>query len=166
MRLQGDCIVNKSPLSVILLSVLVGLILGSEPAKSADPIATLRHSKLATTTNLLPVPLESSQKGREERSYPEQPPIIPHLIRNYQIDLNSNKCLTCHSRKAAAAAEAPAVSATHYMDREGQVRAFVTTRRYFCNQCHVPQFDVRPPVGNSFEDADSIVERLSKRRGK
>ena len=30
---------------------------------------------------------------REVRNYPEQPPVIPHSIEGYQIDLNGNKCL-------------------------------------------------------------------------
>ena len=31
---------------------------------------------------------------REVRNYPEQPPVIPHTIDGYQIDLNGNKCLS------------------------------------------------------------------------
>jgi len=29
----------------------------------------------------------------------------------------------------------------------------VSTRRYFCMQCHVPQEPVQPLVGNSFRNA-------------
>ena len=32
------------------------------------------------------------------RNYPEQPPLIPHPIESYQVDLNVNKCMTCHAR--------------------------------------------------------------------
>src|SRR6201985_1957516 len=35
---------------------------------------------------------------KEVRNYPEQPPVIPHSIDGYQIDLQSNKCLSCHAR--------------------------------------------------------------------
>ncbi len=34
---------------------------------------------------------------KEVRNYPEQPPVIPHSIDGYQIDLQSNKCLSCHA---------------------------------------------------------------------
>ena len=32
-----------------------------------------------------------------ERNYVQQPPVIPHDVRNYRVDLRSNKCLSCHS---------------------------------------------------------------------
>ncbi len=35
--------------------------------------------------------------------------------------------------------QATPVSSTHYMDRSGKVLGEVSTRRYFCVQCHVPQ---------------------------
>ena len=31
------------------------------------------------------------------------------------------------------------VSATHYIDRSGKVLGHISTRRYFCMQCHVAQ---------------------------
>jgi nitrate reductase (cytochrome), electron transfer subunit len=40
---------------------------------------------------------------REVRNYPEQPPVIPHTIEGYQIDLNGNKCLSCHARSRTGA---------------------------------------------------------------
>ncbi|MBT3288836.1 MAG: hypothetical protein HN380_15920, partial [Victivallales bacterium] len=46
--------------------------------------------------------------------------------------------------------QAPMVSVTHFMDRDGQVLSSVTPRRYFCNQCHVPQLEVKPLVANDF----------------
>src|SRR5215470_11281513 len=58
---------------------------------------------------------------REVRNYPEQPPVIPHSIDGYQIDLNSNKCLTCHARARTGESQAPMVSITHFMDRDGQL---------------------------------------------
>jgi cytochrome c-type protein NapB len=49
------------------------------------------------------------------------------------------------------------LSVTHFMDREGQVLASVSPRRYFCTQCHVPQFAAKPPVANDFVDVDSLI---------
>ena len=49
------------------------------------------------------------------------------------------------------------VSITHFMDREGQFRAAVTPRRYFCTQCHVSQQEVDPLVENTFVDVDHLL---------
>ncbi len=94
---------------------------------------------------------------RRARNYPEQPPTIPHAIDGYQLDRNYNQCLSCHSRTAIEQSQAPMVSITHFMDREGQILAVVSPRRYFCNQCHVVQHDVQPLVGNDFVDVDSLL---------
>ena len=96
---------------------------------------------------------------RRERAYPMQPPTIPHKIDNYQVDKNVNMCLNCHSRGRAPLTQAVAVSVSHYMDRDGNFLAEISPRRYFCEQCHVVQFDARPLVENRFEDVDDIIRR-------
>src|SRR5213080_1631314 len=58
--------------------------------------------------------------AKEVRNYPEQPPLIPHSIEGYQVDLNGNKCLSCHARARTGDSQAPMLSITHFMDREGQ----------------------------------------------
>ncbi len=140
-------------LAVILLSVSGTLV-------AQDGIATLRGGAPLTEQPTAPtMPKVSNQDLRRVRNYPEQPPIIPHAIRDYRIDLNSNKCLSCHSRKATEESQAPMVSITHFMDRDGQFLATVSARRYFCLQCHVPQHEARPLVENEFVDVDSLLER-------
>ena len=96
---------------------------------------------------------------RRERAYSMQPPTIPHKIDNYQVDLNVNACLGCHSRGRAPLTQAVAVSVSHYMDRDGNFLAEISPRRYFCEQCHVPQVDAKPLVGNAFVDVDDILRR-------
>lgn len=98
---------------------------------------------------------------RESRNYPEQPPVIPHTIDGYQIDLNSNKCLSCHARSRTSESQAPMVSITHFMDREGQFLASISPRRFFCTECHVPQNTATPPVSNDFTDIDTLLARAS-----
>lgn len=93
---------------------------------------------------------------RVMRNYPEQPPVIPHAIENYQLTLRTNRCLECHRRQYTEASGAPMISVTHYMDRDGQVLADVTPRRYFCTLCHVPQSDVRPLVPSTFKDMTAL----------
>lgn len=96
---------------------------------------------------------------REVRNYPEQPPVIPHSIDGYQIDLRSNKCLSCHARARTGESQAPMVSITHFMDRDGQFLASISPRRFFCTECHVPQSVSDPPVSNDFVDIDTLLSR-------
>ena len=98
---------------------------------------------------------------REVRNYPEQPPLIPHAIEGYQVDLNGNKCLSCHARARTGESQAPMLSITHFMDREGQFLASVSPRRFFCTQCHVPQHEVKVPVENDFVDVDTLLSRTN-----
>jgi cytochrome c-type protein NapB len=98
---------------------------------------------------------------KEPRNYPEQPPVIPHSIDGYQIDINGNKCLSCHARARTGESQAPMVSITHFMDRDGQFLASVSPRRFFCTECHVPQSVVTPPVSNDFTDIDTMLSRTA-----
>ena len=107
------------------------------------------------------IPADVTDDRRVVRNYAEQPPVIPHNVRDYQISLNTNKCLTCHSRQYTEAVQAPMISITHYVDREGQTLGSVSPRRYFCMQCHVPQTVADPIVPNTFQDIDSLISRPS-----
>jgi nitrate reductase (cytochrome), electron transfer subunit len=89
--------------------------------------------------------------NRMPRNFAQQPPVIPHRVDGYQIDKNFNKCLDCHARGKTEISLAVPVSSTHYMNREGKVLAQVSTRRYFCLQCHVAQEAAKPLIGNSFK---------------
>lgn len=111
-----------------------------------------------------PLPRELNDDRRQARDWPEQPPVIPHTISGYQITTNANRCLSCHGRQFTAQSQAPMISVTHFMDRDGQILAAVSPRRYFCTQCHVPQTEVEPVVENRFEDIDTILDRLRARR--
>ena len=101
---------------------------------------------------------------RRGRAFAMQPPVIPHQIENYQIDKNFNKCMTCHGRTRTAESQAPMVSVTHFMDRNNEFRDEISPRRYFCNQCHVAQLDVKPPVDNRFVDTEQAAARAVPRK--
>jgi len=147
----------KKSLSAILAVILLSV---SGTLAAQDGIATLRKGVPLSEQPAAPtMPKVSDRDLRRARGYPEQPPTIPHAIRDYRVDLNSNKCLTCHSRKATEDSQAPMVSITHFMDRDGQFLAAVSPRRYFCLQCHVPQFEARPLVENEFVDIDTLLEQ-------
>ena len=103
-----------------------------------------------------PLPKWVVDDVRKMRAYPEQPPVIPHSIEGYQLSVNTNRCLSCHKREFTQGSGAPMISVTHYMDREGQMLADVSPRRYFCTACHVPQADAPALVGNSFVDMSEL----------
>ncbi|WP_391090701.1 nitrate reductase cytochrome c-type subunit [Vibrio sp. NH-UV-68] len=110
--------------------------------------------------------LEDTRPADEMKKYPKdqtvatnyvyQPPLIPHSIRNYEVSLNANKCLACHSWKNAKEMGATKISVTHYVNREDAVLADVSPRRYFCLQCHVPQADAQSLIENEFKKVDSL----------
>ncbi len=93
------------------------------------------------------------------RDYVQQPPLIPHSIDGYRIDLKSNKCLTCHSWANYKEARATKVSQTHFQDRDRAVRANIAGTRYFCTQCHVSQKLAKPLVDNTFEPIEAVRQR-------
>ena len=98
------------------------------------------------------------QNDREPitRDYVQQPPLIPHKIKGYKINIKFNKCLTCHSWANYKEASATKISQTHFKDRENNVLANIAPRRYFCTQCHVPQVNAPPLVENTFNPLQTI----------
>jgi cytochrome c-type protein NapB len=103
-----------------------------------------------------PLPRWIVDDVRKMRAYPDQPPVIPHSIEGYQLSVNTNRCLSCHKREFIEASGAPMISVTHYIDRNGQMLADVSPRRYFCTACHVPQADEAPLVENTFRDMSEM----------
>ena len=136
------------------------------PVLADVQVATLRGPMSLTESDKAPPIAKTVNRDiRQVRNYPEQPPIIPHKIDDYQIDLNANQCMTCHSRKAIEISQAPMVSITHFMDRDSQFLATISPRRYFCTQCHVPATDARPLVENTFVDVDDVLDYLQRSGG-
>ncbi|WP_111641292.1 nitrate reductase cytochrome c-type subunit [Marinimicrobium alkaliphilum] len=140
------------PLLLALPAALVANELVDPPAPDG-----LRRGGTILQDNPAP-PLAGERAGihRATRNYPEQPPMIPHPIREYQVDKNFNQCLVCHSRSQSVQTGAPMVSITHYWNREGQALGAVSPRRYFCTQCHVPQHDTRAASDNRFKGIDAV----------
>lgn len=124
----------------------------------ADELETLRYGEpidQQATPEIIPKVI--NEDIRSKRNYPMQPPLIPHHIRGYQVNLQVNKCMSCHARKRVEESQAPMISVTHYMDRDGNFLAEISPRRYFCNQCHVTQTDSRVTVENEFMDMDELL---------
>ena len=133
--------------TVLLFIALLG---ASATAFAEEAIKPIRGPAPIPQTN----PADTYRMERHDRTirraHKWQPPIIPHHIRGYQITKNVNTCMTCHSRKAAPDTGATPVGKSHYLDRDGKEHPNISTRRFFCLQCHVPQFDAEPLVGNTY----------------
>lgn len=142
----------------IITSLLLILTLSSL-AVIAQTTATLRDVEVNKDNDSKPIPKMINDDIKVKRNYPMQPPIIPHNIRDYQVNIQVNKCLSCHSRKRTEDSQATMISVTHYMDRDGNFLADVSPRRYFCDQCHVAQADTKALVDNDFEDIDEILKK-------
>ena len=113
-----------------------------QPIRGAAPIPDLN-------------PSDTYRMERRDRLVPRssrwQPPVIPHHVKGYQITKNVNTCMACHSRKKAPEYGATPVGKSHYLDRDGKEHPNISTRRYFCLQCHVPQYDAEPLVTSTFK---------------
>lgn len=95
-------------------------------------------------------------------NYEMQPPTIPHAIDNYQLTVNTNRCMLCHTRSNAKKFQAPPVSDAHYLTRDGKVLEEISSRRYFCVQCHVVQTDAEPLVANRYEGLNTTLAKEEK----
>ena len=112
------------------------------------------------------MPTVENKDLRRTRAYSMQPPTIPHKIEGYQLDKNANRCLFCHNRNRTEETQAIPLSVTHYMDRQGNVLATISPRRYFCTTCHVEQTENKPLVGNTFKDVDTVMSDAAKNKAK
>ena len=84
------------------------------------------------------------------RSYKHAPPLIPHRVDQARISLKKNQCLGCHSDLEAGDIKATPIGKNHYVNRKGERTGYVSTRYYFCTQCHAPQMNKPPLVDNRF----------------
>lgn len=146
---------KKAILISALLVAATASLAGYAAAQSAPATATVNSIRgVDPDTDVTVNPVYHQQEGRQNRNYRAQPPIIPHTIEKYQIDLHANECLACHDWKNAADRRAPTLSMTHYTSRDGVQTDTVAPRRWFCNQCHVPQANAPALVDNLFQGSE------------
>ena len=144
---------NGKKLSVLTFALAV-LTFGN-PLFSSDKVESLRGANAVDNVSAVPADKEWTGKtARIARSFNQQPPLIPHKSQAHTINLEGNRCLTCHSLENYEKRKAVRMSDSHYRDRDGNQLAEVSTARYFCNQCHVEQRDAEPLVGNEFTAVD------------
>lgn len=124
---------------------------------NASEIQSLRGAMDLDQNSSVPEMKKYAKDGEPiARDYVQQPPLIPHKIDGYRVNLKSNKCLSCHSWKNYREARATKISQTHFEDRDANVLANISARRYFCTQCHVPQVNAPPLVENQFKPITAI----------
>ena len=142
---------RKPTLAALLLAAALAAI-AQNPTSPGLPHGLRGTTALDAESKPPLFPKVVNDDQRKSRNYPMQPPLIPHQIDNYQVDKSFNKCMDCHSRARTAESQAPMVSVTHYLDRDGNTLGEISPRRYFCTQCHVMQLDAKVPVKNTFQD--------------
>ena len=145
----------KKIIAIAILLVTAGF--GTQAA--AETVSSLRGASDINQDSSAPASKRYNKDGEPiARDYIQQPPLIPHKIQNYRINLKSNKCMSCHSWSNYREAGATKISQTHFESRDKNVLANVSARRYFCTQCHVPQVNAEPLVENKFEPVKSLAE--------
>jgi len=133
---------------------------------SATPAAT-KYIKAAAGTS-----------KRFERAFENAPPMIPHDVEGMlPIKIGNNACTGCHMPEVAPSMKATPIPPSHFasfrpktsigadgrITKEGSAvnntSDFKTvahklnklsTARFNCSQCHAPQSDTKPLVGNTF----------------
>jgi len=146
-------------MALVLVPTLISLTAFAADKAEINTVATLRdHTAIDVQKEPNIIPKVVNKDIKRGRNYPMQPPVIPHTTRSYEVNKYNNKCMSCHSRHRTEKSQAPMVSVTHYMDRDGNFLAEMSPRRYFCNQCHVTQVDAKPLVENTFTDMRSLMK--------
>ena len=146
-------------LIILLLAAAASSLLMAASAVESVPLKSLRGN-VPLTEEPKALEMKNDQKDHpvEMRSYVQQPPLIPHTIRDYRITAQHNKCMECHSWARYREFRATKISMTHFKDRSGTDTATVSPLRYFCTQCHAPQTDAAPLVENTFMPIKAIQQ--------
>lgn len=93
-----------------------------------------------------------------ERSFENAPPLISHSIDGLvPITADNNQCTVCHDKSLAKEVGATAIPPSHYVEfrTHKSTGDMVSSERFNCTQCHVPQSDAKIVIGNSFRPSFS-----------
>lgn len=149
----------KKPVLAGIAALAIVMGIGGLGIAQQQEVNAMRSDPVDELNRLGPDFKWEEKVGRVQRNYRQQPPLIPHSITQYQIDIRTNQCLSCHDWTKAGERGAPTLSMTHYLDREGNELDRIAGTRYFCTQCHVPQADVPALVDNQFKPSSPIKSR-------
>jgi len=121
------------------------------PLAMSGDVASLRGANnLDVEAQMFEAKKRMQVQGGIKRAWDLQPPSIPHDIAKDRVSLQENTCMKCHSKENHEKEKAPEIGETHYKDRDGNTLKKLSSRRYFCRQCHAPQADAPALVENTF----------------
>ena len=142
----------KTTIKTLLFSLGI-LTFQTSLVSAADPVYSLRGDiDMDELSEMIPNRRSMAVDGGIEVNYEYQPPLIPHGIDKTRITLHENSCLGCHSKKNSKETNAVRPPKSHYRTREDNKLKKISTGRYFCTQCHVPQAYTKPLVDNDFKN--------------
>lgn len=140
-------------LSTLIVLIVVTCAVGLAGQAIAE-VKSLRGAAIPSTIQAPEFEKFIKDKENVDRTFEEQPPVVPHENEKYAINLKENKCLECHMKqKGKDEAKSVEMSESHFMDRNGNKLDKPSGGRHFCTQCHVPQVDRTPLIGTSFQAA-------------
>jgi nitrate reductase (cytochrome), electron transfer subunit len=162
MKLRGlgglgvtSAVLVISALLVINAMLLTNAVPGAAAAERPQGIRSAESIADSTQAPALP----ARQQGQlVPRVWERQPPVIPHDTRGQQIDRRHNRCLDCHQGAGPSLTGATAISATHYVNRDGEALQRLAGARYFCLSCHVPQQSVPLLTGSRVSQPPASLE--------
>lgn len=143
----------KKSLKVSLIAALT--LTAVACASTSTQLVTLRD----TSVNAPDIaPVEKAYVGKKpgqfaliERTFAGQPPLVPHTVENFDITPKENACLDCHIDTEFKGKKMPSLSKSHLVQAsDANAEPQLNMLRYQCNNCHVPQVDAPPLVGNYF----------------
>lgn len=136
---------------LIIFSLLVAV--ASLSVKAEESIASLRgtHDLNALSKNATEAEVILPDSGVHPRDMPHQPPMVPHSVEKVRISLMKNQCLGCHGKLEFEEVGATEIGKNHYINRAGEELGHISTRYYFCTQCHASQVNKDPLVENNFQ---------------
>jgi len=139
-----------------MIAVMLVAVMGPSTVMAQDGVTSLRGYNALDEGNMAPDIQRPDTGKRFTKNYRQQPPLIPHRIEKYQIDVKANQCLGCHDWPQNVEFNAPKVSETHYVSPTGERLNRVSASRWFCNQCHVPQVQAQALVPNTFTSSNDM----------
>lgn len=135
---------NKLLISIFLVGL--SFVLGY-----AQTVQGLRGSTSIDEDNTVVEPYQMQEGIVLHKNYRQQPPLIPHKIEKYQINLKANQCLGCHSWPNNSNFKTVAAPESHFVDAQTGIRTDnISAGRWFCTQCHVPQSNAPELIDNTF----------------
>ena len=136
------------------LALTFAMFILQAPA-SAEGVVSLRGDNGIPANTAAPKLFKTEEPDKLfSRAFKGSPPLVPHVVdydeKKYKITITANGCLDCHDKSVTDKPKSPKANKGHYTGPNGVIGDEVYKSRYYCAQCHVPQLQTEPLVGNTF----------------